>query len=112
MMVFSTVMTIFYPWANTKADFTETDDDYYFVHRGKLDIFNYSRRPYGNSDLVKDNFQRAFYFRKNNLDLITKGTFSPIKTDKPSVFAYTRTYQGETILVVGNLEIQNILKKS
>lgn len=100
-----------YPWANTKADFTETDDDYYFVHRGKLDIFNYSRRPYGNSDLVKDNFQRAFYFRKNNLDLITKGTFSPIKTDKPSVFGYTRTYQGETILVVGNLDPKHSQKR-
>lgn len=100
-----------YPWANTKAKFTETDDDYYFVHRGKLDIFNYSRKPQGNSDLVKDNFKRAFDFRKNNLDMITKGTWSPIKTDKPCVFAYTRSYQGETILVVGNLDYKHSQKR-
>ena len=36
-----------YPWANTKADRSFTDDDYYFVHRGKLDIFNFSRKPEG-----------------------------------------------------------------
>lgn len=100
-----------YPWANTKACFTETDDDYYFVHRGKLDIFNYSRRPQGNNDLVKTNFKNAFEFRKNNLDLVTKGTWSPIKTDKPSVFAYTRSYQGETILVVGNLDYKHTQKR-
>ena len=100
-----------YPWANTKAKFTETDDDYYFVHRGKLDIFNYSRKPQGNSEIVKDNFKRAFDYRKNHLDLITKGTFSPIKADKPSIFAYTRTYQGETILVVGNLDSKHSQKR-
>ena len=100
-----------YPWANTKAKFTETDDDYYFVHRGKLDIFNYSRKPQGNSDVVKDNFKRAFEFRNNNIDMITKGTWSPIKTDKPSVFVYTRSYQGETILVVGNLDYKHSQKR-
>lgn len=100
-----------YPWANNKAKFTETDDDYYFVHRGKLDIFNYSRKPQGNSEIVKDNFKRAFEFRENNLDLVTKGTWSPIKTDKPSVFAYTRSYQGETILVVGNLDYKHSQKR-
>ncbi|MCM1003881.1 MAG: alpha-glucosidase C-terminal domain-containing protein [Candidatus Gastranaerophilales bacterium] len=101
-----------YPWANSKAKFTETDDDYYFVHRGKLDIFNYSRKPQGNSEFVKDNFKRAFDFRNNNLDLVTKGTWSPIKTDKPSVFAYTRSYQGETILVVGNLDYKHSQKRA
>lgn len=100
-----------YPWANTKAKFTETDDDYYFVHRGKLDIFNYSRKPQGNSEVVKDNFKRAFEFRNNNIDMITKGTWSSIKTDKPSVFAYTRSYQGETILVVGNLDYKHSQKR-
>lgn len=96
-----------YPWANTKAKFTETDDDYYFVHRGKLDIFNYSRKPQGKSLLVKENFAKAFEFRNNHLDLISKGTFSPLKTDKPSVFAFSRSYEGETIVVVGNLDYKH-----
>lgn len=100
-----------YPWANLKASFTETDDDYYFVHRGKLDIFNYSRKPNGNSVLVKDSFKKAFEFRKNNLNLVTKGTFNVLKTDKDKVFAYSRTYLGETIIIIGNLDNRNAQKK-
>lgn len=100
-----------YPWANTKAKFTETDDDYYFVHRGKLDIFNYSRKPQGNSELVQVNFKKAFQYRKDNIDVITKGTFTPIKTDKTSVFAYSRNYQGKTIVVVGNLDFKHTQKR-
>ena len=39
-----------------------------------------------------------------NQDLISKGTFTPLKADKDKVFAYSRSYQGETIIVVGNLD--------
>jgi glycosidase len=104
--------TYLYPVANTKANFTETDDDYYFVHRGKIDIFNYSRKPQGNSYLVKSNFKKAFEFRNNNSDLISKGTFTPLKSTKDSVFAYTRSYQGETILVIGNLDHTHPVKRA
>ena len=100
-----------YPWANTKAPLTETDDDYYFVHRGKLDIFNYSRKPKGESILIKDNFKRAFEFRAKNVDLISKGTFNPLKTDKDKVFAYTRNYKGEVIIVLGNLDYKHSQKR-
>lgn len=99
-----------YPWANTKADKSFTDDDYYFVHRGKLDIFNFSRKPEGSSKLVSDNFKRAFDFRNNNLDLVSKGTFTPLKCDKDKVFAYTRSYQGETIIILGNLDYKHAQK--
>ena len=99
-----------YPWANTKADRSFTDDDYYFVHRGKLDIFNFSRKPEGSSKLVSDNFKRAFDFRNNNLDLVSKGTFTPLKCDKDKVFAYTRSYQGETIIILGNLDYKHAQK--
>ena len=100
-----------YPWANTKALFTETDDDYYFVHRGKLDIFNFSAKPNGNSLLIKDNFKKAFQFRKDNLDLISKGTFTPLKSDKEKVFAYSRSYQGNSVIVIGNLDHKHSQKK-
>ena len=101
-----------YPWANTKASETQTDDDYYFVHRGKLDIFNFSAKPEGKSLLVKDNFKKAFEFRNNNIDLITKGTFTPLKCDKEKVFAYSRTYQGQTIVVIGNLDHKHSQKRA
>lgn len=99
-----------YPWANTKADKSLTDDDYYFVHRGKLDIFNFSRKPEGTSKQISDNFKRAFDFRNNNLDLVSKGTFTPLKCDKDKVFAYTRSYQGETIIILGNLDYKHAQK--
>lgn len=96
-----------YPWANTKAKFTETDDDYYFVHRGKFDIFNFSRRPGGKNEFVKANFKEAFRFRTENSDLISKGTFTPLKVDKEKVFAFSRSYQGDTIVVIGNLDYKH-----
>lgn len=96
-----------YRWANTKAAFTETDDDYYFVHRGKLDIFNFSRKPGGNSELVEVNFKRAMKFRNDYAGLISKGMFTPILTKRDKVFAFTRTYQGDTIVVVGNMDFKH-----
>lgn len=108
---FQTGDTYIYPWANTKATFTETDDDYYFVHRGKFDIFNYSRKPGGNSTLVADNFKKAFLFRKDNIEMIAKGTFTPLKVNNDRVFAYTRSYQGDTIIVLGNLDSKHYQKK-
>ena len=99
-----------YPWANTRARFTETDDDYYFVHRGKFDIFNFSRKPGGKNEFVKANFIEAFRFRAENSDMISKGTFTPLKTDKEKVFAFSRSYQGETIIVIGNLDFKHAQK--
>ena len=99
-----------YSWANTKANSTDTDDDYYFVHRGKLDIFNYSRKPGGKSFLVSDNFKRAFEFRKNNIDTIAHGTFEQLKTDKEKVIAFSRSYKGEVITVMVNLDYKNPIK--
>ena len=100
-----------YPWANTKAKHTETDDDYYFVHRGKLDIFNYSRKPGGKNEFVKANFIEAMRFRNENSELIAKGTFTPLKVDKEKVFAFSRSYKGDTIIVLGNLDYKHPQKR-
>ena len=100
-----------YPWANVKAKQTETDDDYYFVHRGKLDIFNFSRKPEGKNEFVKANFKEAFRFRTENSNLISKGTFTPLKVDKEKVFAFSRSYQGESIIVIGNLDYKHSQKR-
>ena len=100
-----------YPWANTKADDTETDDDFYFVHRGKLDIFNFSTKPEGKSIIIKDNFKRAFEFRATNSDLVSKGTFNQLNCNNDKVFAYSRSYKDETIIVLGNLDHKHVQKK-
>ena len=96
--------TYIYPWANTKANKTETDDEYYFVHRGKLDIFNFSRKPDGHNQKILDNYKSALKFRNENLDIVTNGNFISYKTHNNKVFAYSRTLKDETILVIGNLD--------
>lgn len=100
-----------YPWANTRADVSETDDNYYFVHRGKLDIFNFSRKPGGRNEFVKANFNEAFAFRNENTDLISKGTFTPLKSDKERVFAFLRSYKGDTVVVFANLDFKHAQKR-
>lgn len=97
-----------YPWANEKAPSTQTDDDYYFVHRGKIDIFNFSRKPGGK---YSTDFKKAADFRSKYLDIVTLGNFVPIKTDLPNIFAYARCYEGKTIVVIGNLDHEKEYKK-
>lgn len=96
-----------YPWANNKAEFTDTDDDYFFVHRGKLDIFNFSRKPGQDNKYIMQNVKDAYNFRTNNENLITKGEFLPLKTEQEEVFAFARSYEGQKIIVIGNLDFNN-----
>lgn len=96
-----------YFWANKKAPKTYTDDEYYFVHRGKIDIFNFSKKPgAANSDLNTD-FQIANQFKKIMRSVIASGTFTPLKTTNPEVFAYAMSHDNKTILVFGNLNFSN-----
>ena len=104
---FFTGDTYLYPWANTKADRTETDDDFYFVHRGKMDLFNFSRKPGGNNKNILNNFKEAYNFRTNNENIITKGAFTPFKTENEKVFAFARSYNKEQIIVIGNLDFKH-----
>ncbi len=95
-----------YPCANKKAAKSFTDDDYYFVHRGKLDIFNLSRKPMGRYyDIVQD-FILGNKFKVYGKDVVTKGNFVPLKCSSASVFAYARSFNKQSIIVIGNLNFQ------
>ena len=97
-----------YFWANKKAPKTYTDDDYYFVHRGKIDIFNFSRKPGGNNyDLLKE-FLISVKFKQVIQPMITNGKFTPLKTTNPNVFAYAISHDKKTVLVFGNLNFSDI----
>lgn len=95
-----------YFWANKKAKKTFTDDDYYFVHRGQIDIFNFSRMPRGNHYDVLQDFMLANRFKAFAKNVISQGTFTTYRTTSPSVFAYARTYDKATTVVIGNLDFK------
>lgn len=100
-----------YALANAKSDYSYTDDDTYFVHRGKLDIFNLSKKPGGNNENILNAYEAAMSFRNNNQDLITKGEFIPLKTPFNNIFAYIRSYNGELVVVIGNLSYETNFSK-
>lgn len=108
---FTTGDDYIYPLENSKAEETETDDDIYFMHRGKLDIFNFSRKPQGKIFSITDEYKNAMEFRAQNSEVITLGDFIPLKTTYPNIFAYARSYAGKTIIVIGNLDYENIYQK-
>ena len=96
-----------YFWANKKAPKTYTDDDYYFVHRGKIDIFNFSRKPAGNDLELQKEFKSANEFKAFVATLYKKGAkWKPAKVNNPSVFAYTISADNTTVLVIGNLNFK------
>lgn len=104
---FTTGDDYIYFWANKKAPKTFTDDEYYFVHRGQLDIFNFSRKPQGShSELLREFFMaNGFRFKAN--DLVTNGSFTPLRTSSSSIFAYSRSLNKEFVVVIGNLDFKN-----
>lgn len=100
---FDTGDNYIYFWANKKAPKTFTDDDYYFAHRGKIDIFNFSRRPGGKDKELSDDFKLANQFKKYAATLNAKGHFIQLRTNNPSVFAYAVSDTKESFIVIGNM---------
>lgn len=100
-----------YPLINKKADKTYTDDEYYFVHRGQMDIFNFSRRPGGRYQDVFDDFISGNRAKILATGVLTQGDFVPLKTSSPSVFAYSRNFENASLIVIGNLDFQKAQKR-
>lgn len=103
---FPTGDTYIYPLMNKKASKTYTDDEYYFVHRGQLDIFNFSRSLVGKNYEIFQDFVMANKFRKLAKDVISNGNFIPLRTSSSSVFAYARNLNGASVIVFGNLDFK------
>lgn len=96
-----------YLWGNKEAFKTYTDDEFYFVHRGKLDIFNFSRQPKGNNSDLMTIFVFANKFKKQFSEILTNGKFVKLRTSNPSVFSYAMSYRGKSIVVIGNLNFRS-----
>lgn len=109
---FATGDNYLYNRANKKATQTFTDDEYYFSHRGQLDIFNFSRKPEGNNFEILNEFVIANHLKAGVKNILSFGSFVPLKTSIESVFAYARSFDKKTIIVIGNLDFKKSQKAS
>ena len=96
-----------YKYENQKAEKTFTDDDQYFVHKGKMDIFNASRRPKGDKEKLAENYINAAKFKYWAKRMIVEGKYVPLRTSNPSVFAFARADGSDAVVVIGNLDAKN-----
>ena len=109
---FPTGDTYIYKYENQKAAKTFTDDDQYFVHRGKIDIFNAAKRPDGGKKELKTKYLTALKFKYWAKNLLIDGKYVPLNTGNQSVFAYARTNGADAVVVIGNLDNKNNIETS
>ena len=105
---FQTGDNYIYFYGNKRAQKTDTDCNKYFVHRGKIDIFNFSRQPGGRSKDLKENFVSANGFKNYIAPLIKNGKYITLRTSDSKIFAYAITYAKTTVLVFGNIDFKNM----
>ncbi len=97
-----------YPWENKRAKKSFTDDNFYFVQRGKVDIFNFSRKPGASNGDVLQNFILANKFKFMMNQIMPNAKFVPLATNSSNVFSYARTTKNNSVIVIGNMDFSNM----
>lgn len=99
-----------YKYGNKVVKNADSDNGKHFmtVHKNKMDIFNYSRKPGGNNPEIGKVMTSTFDMRTNKeyKDILTKGSlieFAKRKDKDDQVLAYARHLNGKTLLVITNL---------
>ena len=91
-----------YQYAGQKASKSYTDNETYYVHKGEMDIFNFSRQPKGDFPKLSKEIALATKFRRYAKDVLERGKFETVKTDNKEVFAFTRKNGRKTVFVILN----------
>jgi len=98
-----------YKYENLKTpDMNPHDKSKCDVHRGKLDIFNHSRKPGGEHPEIGEFMKSAMKFRKEHQDIISKGSFIPLEVGEngeDQIIAFARHLNGKTLLVLANRDV-------
>ena len=99
-----------FDWANLKALGSTTDDTKYYLERGKLDIYNFSRRPKGPYPELIDELKMANKFKLQMSADMPNAEFVMLNTNYPDVFCYAMTDRitNHTVFVVGSFDMENI----
>ena len=101
-----------YPYEDKQNKVTQTDNHEMTVHRGRLDIFNYSRKPEGQNPDIGKFMKSAFALKDKYSDIINKGSFIQLNKEKDNtdqIIAYARQYDGKTLLVVANKNVNRAI---
>ncbi len=99
-----------YKFENKKATTTSTDDDFYFLHSGKMDIFNFSRQPLKEDNEYSQSFMEGARFNKFAGEIVSKGKFKKLKTNSDKVFAHMMKYKEDRVIAIINLDKENDIK--
>ena len=97
-----------YPYEHAYAPETQTDTNECTVHKGRIDIFNPSRKPGGNNPEIGQQIANMLNLRNGEYkDVITKGSTYWLKPTKPNdeIIAFARQYGNKTLLVIGNRNV-------
>lgn len=97
-----------YSYAGKNNPVTQTDSNEMTTHRGRLDIFNFSRKPEGKEPQIGEFMKSAFTLKDKYSDIINKGSFIILNKEKDKtdqIIAYARQYDGKTLLVVANKNV-------
>jgi glycosidase len=98
----------FYPYEDKQNPVTSTDNHEMTVHRGRLDIFNLSRKPGGKQPEIGEFMTSALKLKDTYADVINRGTFIPLDKNgdkNDQIIAYARHLNGKTLLVVANKNV-------
>ena len=95
-----------YPYEGMQNPETSTDTNECTVHKGRLDIFNNSRKPGGNNPEIGQYIAAAMGLKSGPYkEIINKGSFVVLETGNPEVIAYARHLNGKTLLTVVNRNV-------
>ena len=102
----------YYLYKYENAPFKDKDDidNKYDVHRGKLDIFNHSRKPGGDHPEIGKFMSSVMKMRKENEDVLTKGSFIPLdvaENPEDRILAFARHHKGKTLLTIVNRNVNS-----
>ena len=101
-----------YDFEGTTDKETDTDSEECTVHRGRPDIFNFSRPLIGDHPECGDFMENTLSVRadKKYQDVLTKGSYIPLNVDKnknDQIIAFARHLNGKTLLVVANRDVNH-----
>ncbi len=97
-----------YDFEGTTDEQTDTDSYECTVHRGRPDIFNFSRPLIGKHPEIGDFMKATLDVREKYKDVIEKGSFIPlpVKNNKnDQIIAYARHLNGKTLIVIANRDV-------